>query len=87
MLPFFETCISIVDAPGAGSYPISSFTWILLYQKQSDPVKGKKLVDFLNWALTEGEKEAVTLDYAPLPADMATTVKARLATIDLSGAK
>jgi len=79
--------ISIVDAPGADSYPISSFTWILVYQKQTDAVKGKKLVDFLNWALTEGEKSAVTLDYAPLPADMATTVKAKLGTIDLSGAK
>jgi phosphate transport system substrate-binding protein len=79
--------ISIVDAPGAESYPISSFTWILVYQKQTDAVKGKKMVDFLNWALTEGEKSAVTLDYAPLPADMATTVKAKLGTIDLSGAK
>jgi phosphate transport system substrate-binding protein len=79
--------ISIVDAPGAGSYPISSFTWMLVYQNQRDPAKGKKLVDFLNWALTDGEKEAVTLDYAPLPADMAATVKARLATINLSGAK
>ena len=79
--------ISIVDAPGAGSYPISSFTWILVYQHQTDAVKGKKLVDFLNWALTDGEKSAITLDYAPLPAEMATTVKAKLATIDLSGAK
>jgi phosphate transport system substrate-binding protein len=79
--------ISIVDAPGPNSYPISSFTWILVYQHQRDAVKGKKLVDFLNWALTDGEKEAVTLDYAPLPTDMATAVKARLATIDLSGAK
>ena len=79
--------VSIVDAPGADSYPISSFTWILVYQRQRDAAKGKKLVDFLSWALTDGEKEAVTLDYAPLPTDMATSVKARLATIDLSGAK
>jgi phosphate transport system substrate-binding protein len=79
--------ISIVDAPGAGSYPISSFTWILVYQHQTDAVKGKKLVDFLNWALTEGEKSAVTLDYAPLPAEMAITVKAKISTIDLAGAK
>jgi phosphate transport system substrate-binding protein len=79
--------ISIVDAPGADSYPISSFTWILVYQHQRDAVKGKKLVDFLNWALTDGEKEAPTLDYAPLPAEMATNVRARLATIDLAGAK
>jgi phosphate transport system substrate-binding protein len=79
--------ISIVDAPGAQSYPISSFTWLLIYQHQKDAVKGKKLVDFLNWAMTEGEKSAPTLDYAPLPTEMVTTVKAKIATIDLAGAK
>jgi len=79
--------ISIVDAPGAQSYPISSFTWLLVYQHQQDAVKGKKLVDFLNWAMTEGEKSAPTLDYAPLPAEIVTTVKAKIATIDLAGAK
>ncbi len=79
--------ISIVDGPGADSYPISSFTWILVYQHQPDAVKGKKLVDFLNWALTDGEAEASSLDYAPLPADMASKVKAKLATIDVAGAK
>jgi len=79
--------ISIVNAPGADSYPISSFTWILVYQHQRDAVKGKKLVDFLNWALTKGEAEAPALDYAPLPAEMAGAVKAKLATIDLAAAK
>jgi phosphate transport system substrate-binding protein len=79
--------ISIVNAPGADSYPISSFTWILVYQHQRDPVKGKKIVNFLNWALTEGEAEAPPLDYAPLPAEMAAAVKAKLATIDLAAAK
>ncbi|MDP9202668.1 MAG: phosphate ABC transporter substrate-binding protein PstS [Gemmatimonadota bacterium] len=79
--------ISIVDAPGPDSYPISSFTWILVYQHEKDAVKGKKLVDFLNWALTEGEKQATPLDYAPLPADMASNVRARLKTIDLTGTK
>lgn len=79
--------ISIVNAPGADSYPISSFTWILVYQHQTDAAKGKKLIDFLNWALTEGEAEASSLDYAPLPSSMASSVKARLTTIDLSGAK
>ena len=79
--------ISIVDAPGADSYPISSFTWILVYQQQRDAAKGKKLVDFLNWALTTGESAASSLDYAPLPADMATKVKARLASISMAAAK
>jgi phosphate transport system substrate-binding protein len=79
--------ISIVNAPGADSYPISSFTWILAYQHQKDAAKGKKLVDFLNWALTTGETEATALDYAPLPSAMAANVKARVATIDFSAAK
>jgi phosphate ABC transporter, phosphate-binding protein len=79
--------ISIANAPGASAYPISSFTWILVYKHQTDSVKGKKLIDFLNWALTDGEKDAATLDYAPLPREMASRVKARLATIDLTGAK
>jgi len=79
--------ISIVDAPGADSYPISSFTWILAYKNQTDPTKGKKLVDFLNWALTDGEAEASALDYAPLPGEMASKVKERVATINYNGAK
>ena len=79
--------ISIVDAPGADSYPISSFTWIIVYQHQTDAAKGKKLVDFLNWALTDGEAEAGPLDYAPLPSDMAATVRKKLTTIDVAAAK
>src|SRR5450759_4691548 len=79
--------ISIVNAPGADSYPISSFTWILVYQHQTDAAKGKKLIDFLNWALTEGEAEAPPLDYSPLPSAMAASVKARLTTIDLAASK
>jgi phosphate transport system substrate-binding protein len=79
--------ISIVDGPGADSYPISSFTWILVYQHQTDAVKGKKLVDFLNWGLTDGQALAPPLDYAPLPSDMAANVRARLKTIDIAGTK
>jgi phosphate transport system substrate-binding protein len=79
--------ISIANAPGADSYPISSFTWILVYQHQRDAVKGKKLVDFLNWAYTDGEAEASRLDYAPLPAEMVSQLKTRLGTVDFAGAK
>jgi phosphate transport system substrate-binding protein len=78
---------SIVNAPGADSYPISSCTWILIYQHQKDAAKGRKLVDFMNWAYTDGEAEAASLDYAPLPAEMTTRLKARLATIDGVAAK
>lgn len=73
--------VSIVNAAGADAYPISSFTWILVYSQQSDSVKGRKLRDFLRWALTEGESQAASLDYAPLPAAMATRLTARLDSI------
>ena len=79
--------ISVVDAPGPDAYPISSFTWILVYQHQRDSVKGKKLVDFLKWALTSGEPLAPSLDYAPLPSEMIPKVQAKAATIDFAGAK
>jgi phosphate transport system substrate-binding protein len=70
--------ISIVNAPGAGAYPISSFTWILIYKNQPNADKGKKLLDFLRWALRDGEASAAALDYAPLPAEMATRLERRL---------
>jgi phosphate transport system substrate-binding protein len=73
--------LSIVNAAGADAYPISSFTWILVYAQQTDSVKGRKLRDFLKWALTEGESQAASLDYAPLPASMATRLTARLDSI------
>jgi phosphate transport system substrate-binding protein len=73
--------LSIVNAAGANAYPISSFTWILVYSQQTDAAKGKKLVDFLRWALNDGEKEAASLDYAPLPQSMATRLTQRLDSI------
>ncbi len=79
--------ISIVNATGANAYPISSFTWILAYVNQPDSVKGKKLVDFLRWALTDGEKEATTLNYAPLPAPIIEQLKSRLDSIKLGSAR
>jgi len=78
--------ISIVNAAGAGAYPIASFTWALVYQDQTDPIKGKKLVDFLRWALTDGQASATALDYAPLPKGVADRLLERLATIRLAGA-
>jgi phosphate transport system substrate-binding protein len=79
--------VSIVNAPGKDSYPISSMTWILVYQNQLDRVKGKKLVDFLRWAYTSGEKSAQSLDYAPLPAAMRAQLERRLASINIGGAQ
>jgi phosphate transport system substrate-binding protein len=78
--------ISIVNAAGAAAFPIASFTWLLVYQDQPDPMKAKKLVDFLRWALTEGQGSTATLDYAPLPAAIASRLVERLGTIRTLGA-
>jgi phosphate transport system substrate-binding protein len=75
--------VSIVNAAGVGAYPISSFTWIIAYAKQPDAAKGRKLVDFLRWALADGQSMAAALDYAPLPDAMRTALTARIGTIEL----
>ena len=75
--------VSIVDAPGKGVYPIASFTWIIVYQKQTDAAKGKKVVDFLRWALADGQAMAAPLDYAPLPEAMRSALATRLASLQL----
>ena len=59
--------VSIVNAAGANAYPITSFTWMLFYQSPKDKVQGKAMVDFLTWALTDGQKFTADLGYAPLP--------------------
>src|SRR5208283_3730693 len=59
--------VSIVNAPGKKSYPISTFTWLLIPQTIPDAQKKKVIVGFLNWALTKGQDYVEALDYARLP--------------------
>jgi len=59
--------VSITNPPGADAYPIASFTWILLYERPSDAARGRAMVEFMRWALTEGQKDCAPLFYAPLP--------------------
>ncbi|HXV88472.1 MAG TPA: phosphate ABC transporter substrate-binding protein PstS [Nitrososphaeraceae archaeon] len=66
------TDVSLVNAPGADSYPIASFSYLLLNKELStnpnlDQAKAKALVDFISWAITDGQKQAETLHYVPLP--------------------
>ena len=58
---------SMVNPPGADAYPIAGASWVLVYQKQKDEDHGAKLVAFLKWAVTDGQKLSSSLDYAPLP--------------------
>jgi phosphate transport system substrate-binding protein len=60
--------VSITNAPGKGVYPISSFTWILMYDDPKDKAQAKTMVEFMKWALADGQKFCADLGYAPLPA-------------------
>ena len=71
--------VSITDAPGADSYPISSFTWLLIPSPAKDGNKGKVIQQFLYWMLDKGESEAGALSYAPLPKAVADRVKQTVA--------
>ena len=59
--------VSITNADGDAAYPISSFTWLLLYENPADKAQSKAMVDFMKWALKEGQKFAPDMGYAPLP--------------------
>jgi phosphate transport system substrate-binding protein len=59
--------VSITNAPGPQAYPIASFTWMLFYEDPADKAHAKTMVDFMRWALTDGQKFAAELGYSPLP--------------------
>jgi phosphate transport system substrate-binding protein len=68
--------VSITNAPGKTAYPISSFTWLLIPAQAKDSKKGKIIADFLDWMVSDGQKMASQLSYAPLPESVVEKVKA-----------
>lgn len=69
--------LSIVNAPGADSYPLSTFTWLLIPSRMEPPEKRKAIVDLLLWIYTEGQESAARLNYVPLPPALAARLAAR----------
>jgi phosphate transport system substrate-binding protein len=70
--------VSITNAPGKGVYPISSFTWLLLYEHPGDRRRSRLLVDFITWALGDGQTRAPAHGYAPLPPPIMPLVREAL---------
>jgi phosphate transport system substrate-binding protein len=70
--------VSITNAPGVETYPISSFTWLLIPYHFADPAKGKAMQGFLDWMLEKGESEAAGMSYAPLPEQVQAKVRATI---------
>jgi phosphate transport system substrate-binding protein len=77
--------VSITDAAGKGAYPMASFTYLLLYQDQTDPKKGEALLKFLWWSAHEGQAAARPLDYAPLPGAVVAKVEKKLRSLTVQG--
>ncbi len=77
--------VSITDAAGKTAYPMVSFTYLLIPKDIADGAKGKALVEFLWWAVHDGQKYAQPLDYAPLPAPVVEKVSAKIKGLTVQG--
>lgn len=77
--------MQLTNAEGNNSYPIASYTYILVFKNQPDASKGKALADFLYWAVTDGEAFVKDLHYAPLPSDVVAKVKTKINSIENNG--
>jgi phosphate transport system substrate-binding protein len=76
----------IINGPGAATYPIASYTYLLVYRDQKDKDKGADIVSFLGWALTDGQAMEEGLGFAPLPAGVQQKAIAAVHTITTGGA-
>ena len=76
----------IINGAGATTYPIASYTYLLVYTDQTDATKGQALVSFIYWALTDGQSAEAALGYAPLPAEIATKALGQLHLVTSGGA-
>ena len=61
------TDFSIVDAAGANSYPISGYSWLMVYEKPADRTRGAAVKKVISWLVTDGQEVAKSVDYVPLP--------------------
>jgi phosphate transport system substrate-binding protein len=78
--------VSITNAPGAASYPISSFTWLLVRRDNRDAAKARQIRDFLSWMISpEAQQIAKELHYSPLPQEVVGLVRARIAALKAAG--
>lgn len=73
--------ISLTNAPGKDTYPISSFTWFYVPAVSKDSERGRAISEYLRWVYTSGEKIAQEQGYPPLPEQLLAKVAARAATI------
>jgi phosphate transport system substrate-binding protein len=78
-----STDFSIVDRKGDNAWPISGYSWVMLYSEPTDKPRAKLLHDVMEWTVTEGQEVAASVNYVPLPAAVRATATKELAKIKL----
>lgn len=73
--------VSLTNAPGKESYPISSFTWLYVPAAAADPERGRAVASYLKWVYTSGQELAKEQGYATLPPDVLARVAAKASTV------
>jgi phosphate transport system substrate-binding protein len=73
--------VSITNAEGKESYPISGFTWLLIYKNMKDKSKAQEVVKFLKWSMSDGQSYAKDLYYAPLPNEVVKLCQKKIESI------
>jgi len=79
--------VLITDSTNDKAYPISGFTWVLAYQNQPNPAKGKALASYLWWAIHEGQKQGEALNYAALSPDAVKKAEALVLSLKCDAAQ
>lgn len=87
MGPDTDFRVSLTDPAGEDAYPIASFTWLLIHREHEDAAKATALLDFIWWAVTEGEKEAPALGYAPIPQRLTPWIADRFEAATAAGSR
>jgi phosphate transport system substrate-binding protein len=73
--------LSMIDAPGPDSFPITAFSWLYLPTAQADAARSAALVDFLNWAFTDGQELSSEDGYPSLPPSLLEKIRAKVGTL------
>ena len=66
----------ITNAPGAEAWPITATNFILMHKQAKDPARAKSARDFFKWAYENGQEQARSLDYVPLPPELVQQIEA-----------
>jgi phosphate transport system substrate-binding protein len=68
--------VIMTNAPGGDAWPITATTWAIMYKKPKDAARSKATLDFFRWSFENGQPQAASLDYVPLPPELVQRIEA-----------